>query len=838
VSEAEHRLPRTVVPSRYVLTLEPDLDAATFVGSQVIHVEVTEPVDAIVLNATELEIDAATLVPATGDPIPVTGIDYDEKAERATLQLASPAVPGAYTLHSEFRGVLNDKLHGFYRSVYKDDEGNEHTIATTQFEATDARRAFPCWDEPDLKATFRVTLVVPEGMMAISNTAIVASEPTGDGRTRVEFAESMKMSTYLVAFIVGDLEATDWVDVDGTPLRIVTPPGRMHLAGFALEMGAFALRYFASYYDIPYPGDKVEMIAIPDFAWGAMENLGAITYRETALLVDPSVSTQAELTRVADVIAHELAHMWFGDLVTMKWWNGIWLNEAFATFMEMKCVDAFRPDWKRWLSFAADRAYAMDIDALDSTRPIEFPVASPEEANEMFDTLTYSKGAAVLRMLEQFLGEEPFRQGIARYLQTHAYGNTETADLWNALEAVSGEPVGNIMDTWIYQGGHPKVTLTPEGEELRVDQRHFRYTGESEAAWKVPLRYGHAGGTEKVVVDPSTHLVSLENLILNEGGHGFYRVQYPAEILRDLASRIEQLDPQERHAIVSDVWAGVLVGDVAAAEYLEMIQHLRHEEEPGVWSAALGGLAELDRIVTSDDRPALQAYVRDVMQPTVDRLGWSPGGGESGLTRQLRGMALRAMGGLGKDPETLAEARVVLDQFLDEPSGLDGDVATSAIAVVAGNGTMEDFDRFIAEYEAAKTPQDVIRYLGAAVAVPEPKAAEQSFHMVLDGHIRSQDAIWVLARMLGHRETGPLTWELMKANWDEMIAKLPPSNARRIIQLLPNRSEPEIAADIEAWLADHPIPSGTTEQQQQLERLRVRVGLRRREASRIGEALR
>jgi puromycin-sensitive aminopeptidase len=647
----------------------------------------------------------------------------------------------------------------------------------------------------------------------------------------------MKMSTYLVAFIVGELEATDWVDVDGTPLRIVTPPGKVHLADFALDVGAYALRYLASYYDIPYPGDKLEMIAIPDFAWGAMENLGAITYRETALLVDPAAATQAELGRVADVISHEIAHMWFGDLVTMKWWNGIWLNEAFATFMEMKCVDGYRPDWNRWLAFAADRAYAMDIDALDSTRPVEFPVESPEEADEMFDTLTYSKGAAVLRMLEQYVGEEPFRQGISRYLKTHAYANTETADLWRALEAVTGEPVGDIMDTWIYQGGHPKITLTPEGEELRVGQQHFRYEGESDATWKVPLRYGFAGGTEKVVVDPATSLALLEDLILNQGGHGFYRVQYPADLLHELASRMDELDPQERHGLVSDVWAGVLVGDAPASDYLDLVRRLGDEDEPGVWTAALGGIAELDRIVNSDDRPALQAYVRELMQPTVDRLGWTPAEGEGSLTRQLRGLALRAMGSLGKDRATLAEARTVLDQVLADASGIDGDVATAALSVVAGNGTMEDFARFIAAEESATNPQDVIRFLGAAVAVPEPEAAREAFAMVLDGRIRSQDALWVLARLLGHRETGVLVWELMKAHWDEMMAKLPPSNARRIIQLLPNRSEPDVAADIESWLAEHTIPNGSKELQQQLERLRVRVRLRERESNRLAASL-
>ncbi|MEE8489567.1 MAG: M1 family metallopeptidase, partial [Acidimicrobiia bacterium] len=398
---SDHRLPRTVVPNHYALTLSPELDEATFGGLAIIDVEITGATEEIVLNAVQLTITDATLRNDSGARI-AADATTDEASERATLTLADQAEPGAWRLEISFEGVLNDDLRGFYRSVYTDGDGNEKTIATTQFEATDARRAFPCWDEPDFKATYGVTLVVDESLTAISNGPEIARESAGSGKVAITFKDTMKMSTYLVAFIVGELEVTDPVDVDGIPLRIAHVPGKGHLTDYALEAGAFALRFYADYYDIPYPGDKMDMIAIPDFAWGAMENLGAVTYRETALLLDRERATQTELMRIAEVIAHEIAHMWFGDLVTMKWWNGIWLNEAFATFASMKCVDAFRPDWETWLTFAADRTYSMGTDATESTRPIEFPVESPEEASEMFDNLTYLKGSSVLRMLEQY----------------------------------------------------------------------------------------------------------------------------------------------------------------------------------------------------------------------------------------------------------------------------------------------------------------------------------------------------------------------------------------------------------------------------------------------------
>jgi puromycin-sensitive aminopeptidase len=834
-SEADYRLPRSVIPSHYSLHIEPNFGTFEFGGRVVIEAMALERIGEVVLNAVEIDLHRVEVSAADGSS-QETALHYDPGNERVTLVLGTPVDAGPIQIAIDYTGIINDNLQGFYRSTYKTGDGDEKVIATTQFEATDARRAFPCWDEPDLKATFQVTMVVPEHMMAVSNSAVVTESTTNDGRRVVEFDKTMIMSTYLVAFVVGELEATEPVDVDGTPLRIVHVPGKAHLAQFGLDVGAFALRYFADYYGIPYPGDKLDMIAVPDFAWGAMENLGAVTYRETALLVDPARATQVELARVADVIAHELAHMWFGDLVTMKWWNGIWLNEAFATFMELKCIDAYRPDWNRWLAFAASRNAAMDTDSLASTRPIEYPVGSPEEANEMFDILTYSKGSAVLRMLEVYLGEDVFRDGIRDYLRTHSYSNSETSDLWAALEKVSAEPVGEIMHGWIFQGGYPRLKVERAGDGYSIQQEHFRYLGDGDGSWDVPALFGGVSGDGRLLIGDGAAVGPNDEFRLNRRGQGFYRVEYDGGLREELAQRATVLPAEERYALVSDLWANVLAGDVPAGGFLQLAAQFKDELEPEIWGAIIGGLGELNRVVSSDDRPDLERFVRDLVAPAADRMGWEPDEGESDLDRRLRGLLQRTRGVLGDDKSALPEARALLEASLDGET-VDGEVAAAALAIVAANGGREEFDTFVEAFRTAASPQDEVRYLQAAIAIPEQETAAELLDMLTSGEIRRQDGAWVTARLIGHRTTGAESWNRIKDRWDDVLAAVPPQSQRRILDWLPFRSEPDVAADIEDWLAENALAGGSKFIEQQLELLKVRVGLRGREEGRLGESL-
>ncbi|MGH8977292.1 MAG: M1 family metallopeptidase, partial [Acidimicrobiia bacterium] len=421
------RLPRDIEPRRYDLTIVPDLQAARFAGEVTIELDVRTPVAEVVLHALELEVELGVLS-QSGRDLPAT-LATDTEAERLRVS-SSELAPGPASLTLRFKGELSENLVGFYRSTYIDDADTTRTLATTQFEAPHARRAFPCFDEPEFKAVFSITLVVDHGLVAISNGPEIDRSPDADGRVRIRFGETIPMSTYLVAFVVGPLEVSAPIDVDGTPLRIVTAPGRGHLGSFATEVGAFALRFFTEYYGIEYPGAKLDLVALPDFAFGAMENLGCVTFRESALLVDQADVTQTEAAQVALTIVHEIAHMWFGDLVTMKWWNGIWLNEAFATFMQYAGVDALRPEWCTWDDFALQRAAALDVDALSNTRAVEYEVSTPEDADAMFDVLTYLKGGSVVRMLERWLGASSFRDGVRYYLDRYKFANTETTDLW------------------------------------------------------------------------------------------------------------------------------------------------------------------------------------------------------------------------------------------------------------------------------------------------------------------------------------------------------------------------------------------------------------------------
>jgi len=832
-SSNPYRLPRDVVPRRYELRLEPDLEAFTFAGAMAVDIEVQAPVDEIVLNAAELDISRGDL-----DGVALAGIACDEEHERAVLRLGEPAAAGPARLHLSFCGTLNDQLRGFYRSTFTDDDGHQRVIAATQFESTNARRAFPCWDEPDLKATFEVTLVVPEDLMAVSSGTEVGARPTDDGRRAVSFAPTMEMSTYLLAFVVGPLEATEPIEVNGTPMRIVHPIGKGHLTEYALDAGAYCLGFFEGYFAIGYPGDKLDLVAIPDFAFGAMENMGCVTFREILLLLDPDTSTQQERQTAVDVIAHELAHMWFGNLVTMKWWNGIWLKEAFATFCEMLAVDAYRPDWKRWLAFGLSRAAAFDVDALAATRPIEYPVVSPADAEGMYDLLTYEKGAAVVRMLEQYLGAGEFRDGVRHYLRRHSYANTETHDLWDALAESTGEPVRDVMESWIFQGGHPVVTaaVAPDGA-IKLSQRRFRYDSQpDDSRWRVPVvaAVGTASGgrTERLVLDGPAAL-SADNpawAMVNPTAAGFYRVAYEGGLLDRLLDDGPSLDPLQRYVLVDDQWALAVADRLGVAEYLAFAERMAaSEDDLAAWRRLAATLGALDHLVPDNGRAGLQARVRDMAKPAWYRVGWAPTGGESERTAELRGLLARTLAVEGNDAEAIARCRELMGAAPVDPA-----LAAAAVAVVAATGDESDYEEMCRRFEEAPTPQLELRYLMALTGFDRPGLMDRTLTAALDGTVRSQDAGFVLRGCLENRGLGPRAWAFVAENWHEIGQRLPSTSIPRMLGGISALSTPELAAEVEGFLEAHPVPQGTLIVAQHLERQRINVRLRRRVREALG----
>ncbi len=845
MSDNPYRLPRTATPSRYDLVLAPDLDAATFTGTVDVSLQVLSATDELICNAVDLEVDAAW-VSVGGQRLDVV-TKLDAATERLHLGLPRALGPGDITLHIDFRGTLNDLLRGFYRSTFTDDAGATHVIATTQMEATDCRRAFPCWDEPDFKAVLGVTLEVADGLLAISNAPEVSRAPGADGRVRVRFDDTMLMSTYLAAFVVGPLEATAPVDVDGVPLRVVHVPGKAPLAAFALEIGAFALRWFQEYYGVPYPEQKVDLVALPDFAFGAMENPGCITFREAALLVDES-STQQDRQRVADVVSHELAHMWFGDLVTMKWWNGIWLNEAFATFMEVAACDAFRPDWKRWTSFSLERTAAFEVDALIATRSIEYEVVSPADAEGMFDVLTYEKGGSILRMLEQYLGAERFRDGVRHYLTTNAYGNTETSDLWDAIEAATGEPVRRVMDSWIWQGGYPLVSasLSADGTSVVLSQRRFLFSGDDDGTrWVVPVhvrqRTGELDEETKFLIDGDEITLPLlapdALVVVNSGANGFFRVEYDADLLSRLSGpALATLSTAERYSLVDDAWASVVAGRLTAEAYTRFVRGFSDEPDLAVWEILLNGLGWIDRFVEGDARERYRGYVRALVAPALERLGWHPHDGEGDLTGELRGTLIRALAVLGNDPAAIEQARVLHANSLADASAVHPAVAAAALTVVAATGDESDYEAGLARYRASRNPQDQRRELFALAEFRPEALVRRTQALALSDDVRTQDAPLLLGRCIAHRDHGAGAWRFVREHWDEANARFPSNLVVRIIEPVPRLSRPEEQADVAGFLAEHPLPQAGKRVEQILERQGVNVALRQREESALADA--
>ena len=840
-------LPETARPSKYRIKLQPDLKNFTFDGEQSVDLLILEATSTIVLNSIDLEISNTTLH-ANGTTLTSKSVTIDKDAETATLDFGETIQPGDARLEMVFTGGLNDKLMGFYRSEYTSQDGETRYLATTQFEPTDARRAFPCWDEPAKKATFEVTLVFSDEYQAVSNTPVVEEAFPGPGLKSVRFAETPIMSTYLLVFIVGNLTSIEERAAGGTTVGVWTTPGKEDQASFALDTSVKLLSYFNEYFGIPYPLPKLDHIAIPDFAAGAMENWGAVTYRETALLVDPDNSSAGTRQRVAEVIAHEMAHMWFGDLVTMEWWDDLWLNESFASWMGNKAVDWLFPEWEMWTQFVnMDTNRALSLDGLKNSHPIEQAVKNPAEVSQLFDAISYSKGASVIRMLENFLGEESFRKGLNRYLSSHMYDNARTEDLWSALETESGRPVTAIMDSWVKQMGYPVLQVesdrTGGQTTLSVTQERFVYdrllgdTGpdsdSDNEVWRVPVSasQGREESTVTVMDGRQTQIDvpgSSDGWVkLNPLQTGFFRVNYSTEDWQRLVPAIESLElhATDRLGVQNDAYALSRAGLLPVTQFLSLAQAYKNEGDASVWSDLASNLRDIEQLISDEAiHPAYQGFAREIFGPAARKIGWEPKSGEGHLDALLRSTVLSQAGSY-HDPDVTAQASERFQKYLQDRETLAPNLRGVVFALAAQSGGKDVYDQIWGLEGETDLAEEKIRLLMSLTRFQRPELLNSTLADSLSAKVRSQDSITLVAGVAANPKGRDLAWEFVKDNWAEFDRRYGGGGfgLMRLVSICSHFNSQEKADEVDSFFAEHPAPAAERTIRQALERVRLNI---------------
>ena len=848
-------LPDNVRPIHYDLTLTPNFDDFTFTGEVDITLRMESGVTEIMLNCAEIEIHRASVswTDNAGDhEADSTGISYNADAETATITVGASATANGATGHHlrmDFTGELNDKLRGFYRSQYTNPEGETAYLATTQFEATDARRSLPCWDEPAAKATFRVTLNVPEDMAAVSNTPIIEERAGPSAGTKtVKFDKTPIMSTYLLAYVIGDLTHIEKEAADGTVVGIWMTRGKEEQGQFALDTSVKLLSFFNDYFGIPYPLPKLDHLAIPDFAAGAMENWGCITYRETALLVDPANSSAGTRQRVAEVVAHEMAHMWFGDLVTMEWWDDLWLNESFATWVGTKAVDWLFPEWSMWTQFVnMDTNRAFNLDGLKNSHPIEQEVLNPAEVSQLFDAISYSKGGSVLRMLEHFLTPSAFRTGLNIYLNRHSYENARTTDLWTALEESSGQPVNTIMGSWTGQMGYPVLdvaaTSTEGGFSLEVKQERFVFDSilgddagadDEEQVWPVPLTVTAEGvGITATLVNAATDTVTVgapadaDWFKVNPDQTGFYRVNYTDEdwdrLAPAIASRV--LPATDRLGIQNDAYALAKAGLLPVTRFLTLAEAYQGETDASVWSDLATNLREIEGLIA--DEPYLESFRsfgRQLFAPAAQRSGWDPQPGEGHLDSLLRSTVLSQAGVYG-DPKVIGQAQDLFARYQEDPANVRPDLRGVVFSLVAQEGDQEVYDRIWDLERAAELHEEKIRLLMSLSRFQQEDLLRETLDRSLSDDVRLQDTIFVVAGVAANNRGRDLAWEFLKEQWDEFDRRYGGGGfgLMRLVAITNSFTTNERRDDVAAFFEAHPTPAAERTIRQALERIALNV---------------
>lgn len=859
------RLPKDVKPIKYTVTLEPDLETFTFKGFVDIELDVVRSTNELKFHAQDLEIFKAEVFSngnsfSTGDS--VLPVKIDKEAGTAIVGLGRKLLePGKARLHLDFQGTLNDSMAGFYRAGYMKD-GKKHYMATTQFEATEARKALPCWDEPALKAQFSVTLIVPEGLTGLSNMPEESRELLPSGSTAVKFADTPVMSTYLLAFIIGDLEKVTTSTKAGVEVNVYTTPGNKEQGRFSLKIASEIITFFADYFGIDYPLPKADLVAVPEFAMGAMENWGLITFRDTALLVDEATSSAAACQHVAYVVSHELAHQWFGNLVTMEWWSDLWLNEGFATWVGWLGVDHVHPEWDVWTQFASsDMGSALVTDALLSSHPIEVPINDPKEITQVFDALSYRKGACVVRQLDAAVTPDLFKKGLRTYLKRHQWGNTVTNDLWKAVAEESGKPVEDMMRSWTQQMGYPLISVTPSpngGVHLR--QCRFLSKGpptpeEDSQLWWVPItaRAGTLDGETSSLpitilsekdVDAKELIVPKDGwLKLNAGQPGFFRVNYTPELWSSLASAVQSssLGVIDRLGIIMDAFALAKAGLLASSHALELAVSFKNETEYTVWNQINGDLSEVGLLLsTTEYLEHFEAVGCNLFSLVAEKVGWEPKPGESHSVALLRPLILLRLGSFGHKP-TVEECRKRFKMLKEDPFSVPADLRRPVAYISVKYGGREEFEAVKELFRKAQKPdlkQDCLMAMGQTM---DPELIKEYLEFGLDeNEVKAQNTLYVFAMLSSNRSGREIQWDFVRRRWEAIYSRF--KNSMGLIQhvvCMPLRgfSTYEKAQEAEDFFTTNPVPEAKMELGRTLETIRSRAAWLERDRDDMGSWL-
>ncbi|CAO2168959.1 unnamed protein product [Urochloa humidicola] len=836
------RLPRFTAPLRYDLRLRPDLTACTFTGAAAIAVAVSAPTRFLVFNAAELNVDRASV--RFQDLVPSEVVHFEED-EILVLRFDRELPIGEGLLTMDFTGTLNDQMRGFYRSKYVYN-GESRNMAVTQFEAADARRCFPCWDEPAFKAKFKLTLEVPSDLVALSNMPVVKEAVSGPIKT-VNYEESPLMSTYLVAIVVGVFDYIEGSTSEGTKVRVYTQVGKTNQGKFALDVGVKSLDLYKEYFATPYPLPKLDMIAIPDFAAGAMENYGLVTYRETALLYDELLSSASNKQQVAITVAHELAHQWFGNLVTMEWWTHLWLNEGFASWVSYLAVESLFPEWNNWTQFLDETTSGLRLDALAESHPIEVEINHASEIDAIFDSISYDKGASVIRMLQSYLGAERFQKALASYIKKYAYSNAKTEDLWAVLEEESGEPVKDLMTTWTKQQGYPVIYAKINGDNLELEQAQFLSDGSSGTGmWIVPITSccGSYDAQKKFLLKDKTDKMHIKEFTasqsydgekniwikLNIDQTGFYRVKYDDELAAGLVNAIKakKLSLMDKIGIVEDSYALSVARKQTLTSLLQLLNAYHDESDYTVLSHVTSVCLSISKIsvdATPDLNKDIKQLLINLLLPAAIKLGWDPKDGESHLDVMLRSLLLVALVKLGHN-ETVNEGVRRFHIFFEDrkASILPPDTRKAAYLAVmrtVSTSNRSGYDALLKIYRETAEPQEKSRILGSLSSSPDKDIVLEALNFMFTDEVRNQDSYYILGGVsLEGRE---VAWTWLKKNWDQVLNTWKSSSliSDFINSIVSPFTSEEKAAEVSEFFADRIKPSFERALKQSLERVRI-----------------